>query len=182
MSRKFKFHDPDSIYFISFATIHWISLFIRLEYKLIMLESWRYCQKEKGLDIYAWIIMPNHIHMIVGSHSNKLEDTVRDMKSFTSRKIKERITNNIYESRRDWMLHMMRQAGARNRKNRGFQLWQQHYMPKELYSDKIADQKLNYLHNNPVVAGFVDEPEDYLFSSARDYAGIKGLLDIKFIE
>lgn len=80
------------------------------------------------------------------------------------------------------MLSMMKKAGESKRNNNGFQLWQQRNKPIELYSNTIYDQKLEYLHNNPVVAIFVDEAEDYLFSSARDYAGPKSLLSIKLIQ
>jgi REP element-mobilizing transposase RayT len=182
MSRKYKFHNPESLYFISFATVYWIDVFIRNEYKWVMLDSWEYCKKEKGLDIYAWIIMTNHIHMIVGSKTNKLENIIRDMKSFTSRKLRECISKNMKESRREWMLKMMKQAGTTNSNNRGFQLWQQNNNPIELYDNRIMEQKLDYLHNNPVVGGIVDEPEDYVFSSARDYAGKKGLIEIELIQ
>ena len=182
MSRKYKFRDPESLYFISFATVYWIDVFIRNEYKNILLESWKYCQKEKGLDIYAWIIMTSHVHMIIGSKTNKLENIVRDMKSYTSGQLKESITNNIHESRREWILWMMERAGTKNSNNSKFQFWQQHNKPIELFDNKIMEQKLDYLHNNPVVEGIVEKPEDYILSSARDYAGIKGFLDIALIE
>jgi len=82
------------MYFISFATVNWIDVFTRNEYRDILLESWKHCQKEKGLEIFGWCIMPSHVHMIVSSHDSKLEDIIRDMKSFTSRKIREAITNH----------------------------------------------------------------------------------------
>lgn len=79
------------------------------------------------------------------------------------------------------MLQMMVKAGTDNKNNKGFQFWQQHNHPIILDTNFLIDQKLDYIHNNPVVAGFVEKPEDYLYSSARDYAGIKGLLDIEII-
>ncbi len=181
MSRKYKFKNPEGIYFISFATVYWIDVFIRNEYKDILIESWKYCQKEKGLDIYAWIIMTSHVHMIIGSNKNKLEDIVRDMKSYTSRKLKDTIKENIQESRREWMLWMMERAGRQNSNNNKFQFWQQHNMPIELTDNKIMDQKLDYLHNNPVAEGIVDNPENYVYSSARDYCRIKGLIDVELL-
>ena len=182
MSRKYKFKDPDRLYFISFATVYWIDVFIRNTYKEILLESWKFCQKEKGLDIYAWVIMTSHVHMIIGSRTNKLEDIVRDMKSYTSRKLKEAIIDNIQESRKEWMLLMFEKTGKRNSNNNEYQFWQQHNKPIELSDNNIMDQKLDYIHNNPVVEGIVERPEDYLYSSARDYCGIKGLIDVEIIE
>ena len=83
MSIKYKFRNQEQLYFITFAVVNWIDLFIRHEYKEIMLDSWKHCQKNKGLEIYGWCIMTSHIHMIIGTHSDKLEDIMRDMKKYT---------------------------------------------------------------------------------------------------
>jgi REP element-mobilizing transposase RayT len=179
MSRKYKFRNHEGIYFVSFATVYWIDVFIRNIYRDILIDSWRYCQKEKGLDIYAWVIMSSHVHMIIGSKTNQLEDIVRDMKSFTSRKIRDTITENSQESRREWMLWMMTRAGIKNGNNKGFQFWQQNNHPIELSDNTMMDQKLDYIHYNPVTAGFVEKPEEYIYSSARDYCGIKGLVEVE---
>jgi hypothetical protein len=120
--------------------------------------------------------------MIIGSHQNRLEDIVRDMKSYTSTKLHKMIREHPQESRREWMLWIMRRAGIKNGNNVDFQFWQQHNHPIELNTNELMDQKLDYIHNNPVVSGFVENPEEWLFSSARDYAGRKGLLEINFIE
>jgi hypothetical protein len=120
--------------------------------------------------------------MIIGSQTHALENIVRDMKRHTSVKLKKAIEENVQESRREWMLRMMEQAGNENSNHKNFQFWQQHNKPIELYDNKIMDQKPDYLHNNPVVAGIVDRPEDYIYSSARDYCGMKGLIDIEIIE
>ena len=178
MSRKYKFFDPQGLYFISFAVINWIDVFIRNEYKDIILKSWKYCIENKGLEIYGWCIMTSHIHMIIGSNKNKPEDIVRDMKSYTSTQLKKAITENPQESRKEWMMEMMHKAGEKNSNNDGFQFWQQHNQPILLDNNYLMDQKLEYIHLNPVEAGIVEQPEDYLYSSARDFAGKKGLIDI----
>jgi putative transposase len=105
-----------------------------------------------------------------------------DMKSFTSGRLRKSIAENMLESRREWMLWMIERAGKKNSNNSGFQFWQQHNQPIELYDNNIMEQKLDYLHNNPVEEGFVDKPEDYVYSSARDYAGIKGMIDVELIQ
>jgi REP element-mobilizing transposase RayT len=84
MSRKYKFGDNDKLYFISCAVVYWIDLFIRNEYKEIMLGSWRYCQQKKDLEIYGWCIMTSHIHMIIGSEGRALAKIVGEMKRYTS--------------------------------------------------------------------------------------------------
>ena len=182
MSSKYKFYDPDKLYFVSFAVVYWIDLFIRNEYKDIMLESWRYCQHHKALELYGWCIMTSHVHMIIGSGYNKPENIMRDMKRHTSEKLKELIISHPSESRREWILAMMKKAGKENCHNREFQLWQQDNHPILLSSLKIAHQKLDYTHYNPVMAGIVEKPEDYLYSSARNYLGIKGLIDVILLD
>jgi len=182
MSTKYKFGDQDKLYFVSFAVVNWIDLFIRNEYKDIVLDSWKHCQQYKGLEIYGWCIMSSHIHMIIGTHGDNLEHIMRDMKKHTSIALKQAIKEHPQESRREWMLWMMEKAGKENSQNTGFQLWQQDNHPIELYNAKILHQKLDYIHDNPVVAGIVEKPEDYLYSSARNYCGMPGLIDVLLIE
>ena len=180
MNRKYKFFDPSALYFISFAVINWIDVFIRNEYKDIMLKSWKHCIDNKGLEIYGWCIMTSHIHMIISSNKEKPENIIRDMKSFTSNQLRKAITENPQESRKEWILEMMYKAGEKNSNNKGFQFWQQHNQPILLDNNYLMDQKLEYIHLNPVEAGIVERPEEYLYSSARDFAGRKGLIDICF--
>lgn len=162
--------------------MYWIDLFIRPEYSEITIESLKHCQAMKGLEIYAWCIMPSHIHLIIGTVDKPMQDILRDFKSYTSRKLREEISNHPSESRREWIQWMMEKAGKRNSNNNDWQLWQQHNQPIELNDNKMLDQRLNYLHMNPVISGFVNEPEHWKYSSAIDYSGGKGLLDVIIIE
>ena len=182
MSRKYKFRDQNKLYFVSFAVVYWIDVFIRNEYKEIILRSIQFCQKEKGLEIYAWCIMTSHIHLIIGTHGNRMQDILRDLKTYTSNNLRKCIQENRIESRKEWILRLMKCAGNSRSNNNQFQFWQQHNKPVELVSNYMMDQKLNYIHSNPVRAGFVESPEYYLYSSAKDYYGGRGLLDIMFIE
>jgi putative transposase len=176
MSRKYKFHDndkPDSyrVYFIFFATVYWIDVFVREEYFQVIIDSWKHCQEKKGLEIYGWCIMPSHVHLIIGSKKDKLEDIVRDMKKHTSLKLKEAMKNNVHESRKEWILWMMERAGKKNGNNKDWQFWQQHNKPLEITGQAMFDEKLLYVHQNPVQAGFVTREEDWKYSSARDFCG-----------
>jgi len=182
MSRKYKFLDQSKLYFVSFATVYWIDVFTRELYKQILIDSLKYCQQKKGLEIFAWCIMTNHVHLIIGTEGNKMEDILRDFKSFTSRELKEAIKNNLQESRKEWMIWMMERAGKLNNQNGNWQLWQQHNKPIELFTYSVIKQKLDYIHNNPVEAGFVTNAIDWNYSSAIDYAGEKGFLDIKLLD
>lgn len=121
--------------------------------------------------------------MIIGrSGDQKLEDIIRDIKKFTSVKIVEAIRNNPHESRRELLVWLFERAGKQNSNNTNFQFWQQHNHPIELNTNKMIDQRLEYIHLNPVEAGIVLSPEDYLYSSAVNYAGLpEKLIDVIFI-
>ena len=147
-----------------------------------MLGSWRYCQQKKDLQIYGWCIMTSHIHMIIGSEGRALAKIVGEMKRYTSGSLRKAITQHPGESRREWMLWMMGRAGIENGNNNDWQLWQQHNKPLEILNSEMFYQKLEYLHMNPVEAGFVEKAEDYLYSSARDFYGKKGLIELSYIE
>jgi putative transposase len=184
MSRKYKIRDQQKLYFVTFTVIDWIDIFIRDEYRSVVIESIRYCQQNKGLEVYGYCIMTSHIHLIVGSTGNRLEDIIRDLKSFTSRHIRKVLENTaqVHESRREWILYKMYRAGKNNMNNNDFQFWQQDSHPIELSSNSMIDQRLEYIHLNPVAAGFVDTPEAWIYSSARDYSGTSsGPIDLMFI-
>ena len=180
MSRKYKFHDNDELYFISFSTINWIDIFIREEYKECIIDSWKFCQQNKGLDIYGWCIMTSHIHMIIGSKTQKLEEIVRDMKRHTSSSLKKIIANNPKESRKEWIMWMMQRAGRKNGNNIEWQLWQQDNQPLAIKDQEMFDSYLSYIHLNPIVEGFVTQPEDWKYSSAMDFCNKKGLIEITY--
>ena len=183
MSRKYKFKNPEGIYFISYSVVRWMDVFTRNIYRNILLDSFIFCQKKKGLRIHAFVIMTNHVHMIISTtEGHFFENTMRDLKKFTSTEIIKAIRNNPKESRKEWLLQAFTEEGKKNSNNTSNQFWQQDNHPIELYNNKMIEQKLDYLHNNPVESGFVTKPEDYKYSSAMDYAGIKGLVDIEIIE
>lgn len=182
MSSKYRINDHQSPHFISFATVQWVDALTRPVYKDIILESLKYCQKEKGLIVYAWVIMTNHVHLIISAkEEEKLSNIIRDFKRHTSKTILKAIEENNRESRRSWMLWIFKKAGEQNSNNKNYQFWQQDNHPIELSTIKMVEQRLVYLHENPVVEGIVREAEEYLYSSAKDYSGGKGLLEIEFI-
>ncbi len=179
MSRNYKILNPEGIYFITSTVVGWVDVFSREIYRIILVDSLKYCQKEKGLIIYGFVIMSNHIHLIVKAKNNNLADVIRDFKKFTAGKIIKEISVNPKESRKKWMLNLFSFAGKTNNNNKIFQFWQQHNHPVELFSNKAIDINLNYIHENPVRNGLVEKPEDYIYSSARNYAGYKGVIDIE---
>ena len=182
MSRNYKFHNPEGVYFVSFAVVEWIDVFTRNEYKDILLDSLRYCHQEKGMEIYAWCIMSNHVHLIFSNMKDeKPELILGNFKRFTSKAIVAAIKENLQESRKDWLLKQFEEAGKKSSNVKQYQLWRHDNKPIELWSNKVIDEKLNYIHKNPVEEGLVFKAEQYVYSSAVDYAGEKGLLNIVLI-
>ena len=178
MSRNYKFHNTEGIYFISFAVVEWLDVFTRNEYKNIILDSLRYCQKEKGMEIFAWCIMTNHIHLIFRSvKDQKPELLIGDFKKFTSKTIVKAIQENPLESRKEWLLEQFEKIGTKSSNVNKYQFWRHDNKPIELWSNKVIDEKINYIHNNPVEEGLVFKAEDYVYSSASDYASENGILD-----
>ena len=182
MSRKYKFLNPEGLYFVSFATVNWIDVFTREEYFDIVVDSLDFSRKNKGMEIFAWCIMTNHVHLLMRSLQNPPEDVIGRIKQYTSNALIRTITDNPDESRRTWLLQMFGQAAANNSNVTTWQFWQHHNKPIEVWSNHIVDQKIDYIHENPVKAGFVQEPWHWRYSSAMDYSGGKGVLEIDFIE
>ena len=170
------------MYFITSTVVDWVDVFTRPQYKHVIVESLEYCQREKGLIIYAWVLMSNHFHAIVGAEEgNKVSDIIRDFKKYTSKKIVSIIKDNIQESRREWMLNRFEYAARNDNKIKEYKFWQEGNDCQEIFLYDYLIQKLNYIHNNPVVGEFVTLPHEYKYSSAIDYSGGKGLLKVEVI-
>ncbi|MGM9477609.1 REP-associated tyrosine transposase [Pedobacter sp. GSP4] len=180
MAFKYSVNDQNDIYFITTTVVGWIDAFTRKELAEVVIQSLKYCQDEKGLVIYAWCLMPSHLHMIVSAtEGKKLSDIIRDFKKFTSKKIIKTI-GEINESR-EWLLDKFSFAARINSKNKEYKFWQDGFHPITLYSNGFKDQKLDYIHNNPIESGIVLEAEHYNYSSAINYAGGLGLLDVVYL-
>lgn len=178
MSRGWKFHNPAGVYFVSFAVVEWLDVFTRNEYKNIIIDSLQFCQKEKGMEIFAWCIMTNHVHLIFRSvKGQKPELLLGDFKRFTSKEIVKAIIDNPRESRKEWLLEQFEKAGAKASNVSKYQFWRHDNKPIELWSNDVIDEKINYIHNNPVEERLVYKAEEYVYSSAKDYAGEQGLIE-----
>jgi len=182
MSSKYKVGENAIPHFVTFSVVGWVDVFSREQYKELFVESLKYCQQKKGMVLHAWVIMTNHVHLIISSNSNKLEDIVRDLKKYTSKQITKAIQENNSESRKEWILNIFSFAGKSNNNNKDFQFWKQDYHPVELNTTEKSKQRLAYLHENPVRSGLVWEPWHYKYSSAIDYyTNEHGLLKIEHL-
>ena len=181
MSRQYKFYNKEGLYFVSFAAVYCLDIFVRDLYFNSVVESLDFCRKNKGMEIYTWCIMPSHVHLIFRAKENNPRELLKSLKTFTFKNLQKLIEENPQESRKEWMLWLMKRAGIKNSNVKNRQFWQQNNKPIELWSPAVIDQKVDYIHFNPVEAGFVSEPHHWKYSSALDYSGGRGVLEIDFV-
>ncbi|MEA4909629.1 MAG: hypothetical protein VB089_18550 [Anaerolineaceae bacterium] len=164
--------DDAAPYFITATVINWLPLFSNPEIVQNLFDSLQYLIDNDSLRLHAWVILENHLHLIAGAP--QLSQALSRFKSFTARKsidyYKER--NNIF------VLHQLAIHNGDNKPGRDYQFWQEGVHPQRIKDSQMMTQKITYIHKNPVRRGYVDVPEDWRYSSARDYAGTPGLLPV----
>ena len=170
--------DQSKPHFITATVVDWVDVFSRKTYKDCIIESLDFCIKNKGMILYGFVIMSNHIHLIIQSENSKLSDLIRDFKKFTAKTILNKIETEP-ESRADWMLKRFEFACKSHSRNEKYQFWQYGNHPEEIFSEKFFWSKLNYIHLNPVRAGLVIKASDYIYSSAGNYVNEEGILNIE---
>ena len=149
-----------------------------LNQKNNIVSALAYCQQNKGLEIYAYVIMSSHIHLLCkATNGFILSDELRDFKKFTSKKIIQTIIDEP-ESRREWLLEYFKKACEHLKREQQYKVWQDGYHAENIYSNSFIKQKIEYIHSNPVKDKIVAFPEDYYFSSARNYAGLDNDLEV----
>lgn len=175
---RYKITDQNNIYFLTLTVVEWIDLFTRKEYSLVLIDALNYCSKEKGLVIFCYVIMSNHLHIICKTeHPFQLSEVLRDLKKFTSKKIIVTM-NEISESRSEWLLDKFSFEAKRIGRAKYYKIWKDDNHAIEIGDYIDIEHKINYIHYNPVKAMIVRNPEEYIFSSAIDYCDGKGLVEI----
>jgi len=178
---KYRIYDQQGLNYFTLTIVGWIDLFTRHRYREIVVESLKYCQQHKGLHIYAYVIMSNHVHLVAQTEGHEMSEVLRDFKKFTANQMLKAIQAEP-ESRREWLLHMFQYFANVNTDNRHYQVWQGDNHPIAQWSLPVIWQKIDYVHLNPVRAGLVAEPTHYLYSSASNYVGGSGLLEVELME
>ena len=164
MRSRYRVHHPDRAHFTTCTIVEWLPVFTSSACCEILISSLQYCRERKGLKIYAWVILDTHFHAILAA--TDLAAALRDLKSFTAREI----LAELKAEGRDWLfnqLHYYRGA----HKPTDYQVWQEGSHPQAIMDDLTMQQKLDYLHNNPVKRGWVTAPEHWRYSSAHDWLG-----------
>ena len=157
-----------------------MDVFSRKRYRDILVDSLNYCIKHQGFEVFAYVIMSNHVHLLSRAGNDNLSDVLRDFKRHTSRMIVNSLKGEP-ESRREWMLRIFEEAGSKLQNVEKYQVWTHENHAEEVFSPEFTLQKIKYIHENPVRAGIVAYPEHYLYSSACDYAGQIGPVNIEKI-
>ncbi|MFZ2446481.1 MAG: hypothetical protein WAW37_08990 [Syntrophobacteraceae bacterium] len=168
---RYKFLDTNVPYFMTFTVLHWIPVFTRPETVNILLDSFKYLINE-GLKIFAYVILENHIHLI--AQSERIDRDVARLKSYTSKQLIAFLNANQVKTILD-QLAFYKKA---HKSDRTYQFWQEGVHPELIHTVEMMRQKVEYIHQNPVTRGYVDRPEHWRFSSARNYLGIDGLLEV----
>ena len=168
---RYKITDPQQPHFVTLTVLHWIPVFTRQDTVNILLDSLRFLNKD-GLTVYAWVILENHCHFVL--QSKALDQDIARLKSWTAKNlIKYLAENNVRQ-----ILEQLAFYKKAHKSDRAYQFWQEGVHPELIQSEDMMRQKIEYIHQNPVKRGYVDAAEHWRYSSARDYAGSCGLLEV----
>ena len=156
--------NENEIHFLTLTVIEWIDIFTKPEYFHIIIDSLKYCRENKGLKLYEYVIMANHFHFIAkAKESHKLSQIISDLKKYTTREI----LKLLEKDNRRYILNLIKNSFA---KKKGYkkQIWQRENYPEVIISEKFLRQKIRYIYKNPVKKEYVKNPEDWLYSSAKN--------------
>ena len=177
MPTGYQIDYPAETYFLTFQVVDWVDIFSRQAYRDVILNSFTYCRKEKGLLVYGYVIMTNHVHCILRAREGNLPDIIHDFKRFTASSIIKTI-HQVPETRRDWMIKRFEFNAKYNARNSQHQFWTHDNHAELIMTEPFFQQKLQYIHLNPVRAGWVAQPSEWLYSSMRNYMGMPALIEI----
>jgi putative transposase len=173
MSRsRYRIFETEYPYFMTNTIVAWLPVFAHPSFVEIILDSWRFLQRERGVQLFGYVVMENHLHWI--AQGPDLSQQVGRFKSYTARRIIDAMEVRGFKT----MLEELRFFKLRHKIDQKYQLWQEGSHPEQIKSDEMMLQKLEYSHNNPIRRGYVDEATHWRYSSARNYEGRKGLIDV----
>ena len=169
---RYRFSENDLPYFLTCTVVGRIPLFHDRYLAELLLDSLKYMQQHDRLVLYAYVIMENHLHLIAAS--GKISEEIGDFKSFTARSIIDELKNRKMHS----LLKQLQRHKLPHKHDRTYQVWQEGSHPQLIQGHEMMRQKIEYIHGNPVRRGYVDDPVHWRYSSARNYAGSPGLLQV----
>jgi len=163
MRDRYKITDETGIYFVTSTIVEWIPVFTSKPYFEIIINSLNYCIENKNLNLYAFVILDNHFHLIVSGLD--LSNMMASLKKYTANEI----VKLIKEQKKDWLLNQLAYYRKKYKITSHHQIWQEGFHPELIQSPEMFLQKLEYIHNNPIERDYVDCPEQWRYSSARNY-------------
>ena len=169
---RYRFGDDAYPYFMTWTIVGWLPVFTRQESTKIIYNSWRFLQLEREFQLLGYVILENHVHLIATAPN--LASAVKCSKSFTALQLVELLKKRNARQ----LLRGLAALKLPNKKESEHQVWQEGSHPKMIETDEMLWQKLEYIHNNPVERGYVDDPLHWRYSSARNYAGQPGLIEV----
>lgn len=152
MPTGFQIVKQEAAHYLTLQVVYWVDLFSRQRYRDIIIDSLNYCISKKNLIVFGYVIMSNHVHLLVQAENANLSDVIRDFKKYSSGRILFSIQNES-ESRREWMLKLFEHAASQHKRNVNFQVWTHENHAEEIYSNQFTLQKIKYIHDNPLRSG-----------------------------
>ena len=159
MPQHFKIYEGVYPHLVTSTVVYWIPVFCRDDYFRLLTDSLCHCIERKGLMVHAYVIMPNHFHAVLSQTDGRLSDVIRDLKKHTSKALAAKLE---LDGRMTWLAAMRRAAGHEG----GVRVWDEAFHPEQVHTEAFCQQKLDYMHNNPVRAGYISDPSEWKYSSA----------------
>ncbi|MGE5479978.1 MAG: REP-associated tyrosine transposase [Chloroflexota bacterium] len=169
---RYKIFNNDFPYFLTITTVEWMPLFANKNLTQIVIDSLNFLVQNNRIELYGYVILENHLHLI--AISENLTKEIANFKSYSARKIIEFLSELHYNE----LLKKLKFYKLSTRSDRLYQVWQEGNHPEQILSLEMMREKLDYIHNNPLRRGYVDDPLHWVYSSARNYNGCQGIIDI----
>ena len=169
---RYRIFETEYPYFLTCTVVGWLPIFTRPEAVEIIYGSWRFLQRERGFQLFGYVILENHLHLV--ARAPDLADVMQRFKSFTARQVIALLEQHSARV----LLRQLRLFKLQHKTESTHQVWQEGSHPEQMQNDDMMRQKLTYVHDNPVKRGYVDDPVHWRYSSARNYAGLPGLIDV----
>jgi REP element-mobilizing transposase RayT len=170
---RYKIYEPTHPHFLTCTILHWLPLFTNQESVQIIIDSLTHLQKSDNMTIFSYVILENHLHLV--ANSDDISKTMQKFKSYTAYELLKLLQKKNAQT----LLKQFAFHKKAHKTHTTYQIWEEGFHPKLIQSEKMMMEKINYIHNNPVKRGYVDETIHWRYSSARDYNGTVGLLEVE---
>jgi REP element-mobilizing transposase RayT len=169
---RYRFFETDRPYFMTCTIVGWLPVFTRPEAVNLIYDSWRFLKEDSQFNLFAYVILENHLHLVASSPD--LPSDMQRFKSYTARTVIDLLDQRGAQV----LLRQLKAHKLRHKKSSEYQVWQEGSHPQQIQGPEMMLQKIEYIHNNPVERGYVDEPLHWRYSSARNYFGKPGLIEV----